>query len=122
MILTVDIPLPPKELKPNVRSHYHAKSDAKNRFKGEVAFWARRADQNRCSKLHEVTIQAHFRFRKKNRRDPDNLLASLKYAFDGLVAADVLIDDDKITHLPVTVEISPDNPGVTLTISSKDAE
>ena len=60
-----------------------------------------------------------FRFGDKRRRDKDNLLASLKAAFDGLTDAGVWTDDSEATYLPVRIETGygPAGQGVALHIT-----
>ena len=60
--------------------------------------------------------EATFFFRDKRRRDRDNLLASLKAAFDGIAAAGVVEDDADLTHLPVRVEVDKADPRVEIKI------
>ena len=61
--------------------------------------------------------QATFYFRDLRRRDRDNLLASLKAAFDGLADAHILEDDSGLVHLPVRIEKDRENPRVELEIT-----
>jgi crossover junction endodeoxyribonuclease RusA len=117
MTVTIYLPLPPESLKPNARVHWRTKAKA-TKFYRETARWAAHAPHPAAWKSAE--IQAHFRFKQDRRRDRDNLLASLKAAFDGLVDARLLADDSGLTHLPVTFEKS-EPVGVTLTIRRTDA-
>ena len=54
----------------------------------------------------------------RRRRDKDNLLASLKAAFDGAQDAGLIADDSGLTYLPITIQ-EPDkhNAGVKLTFT-----
>lgn len=65
-----------------------------------------------------ATISAAFFHRQKRRRDDVNALASLKSAYDGLVDAGLLVDDDAehLTTLPATFAIDRDHPRVELRI------
>jgi len=61
--------------------------------------------------------QAVFYVRDRRRRDRDNLLASLKAAFDGVTDAHVLEDDAGLVHKPVDVQVDRSNPRVELHIT-----
>ena len=106
------LPLPPPELSPNARPHYMAKAKATAEYreiaKEEAMIWC--ADHKNTFPWDRATIELTFFFQREGRRDPDNLLASCKAAFDGLRDAGVLTDDDKITHLPVIRYKDKDNP------------
>lgn len=117
MTVTIYLPLPPAALKPNARVHWRTKAKATKAYR-ETARWAALVPHPSAWKSAE--IQAHFRFKQDRRRDRDNLLASLKAAFDGLVDARLLADDSGLTHLPVTFE-KAEPVGVTLTIRRTDA-
>ncbi len=116
MTVTIQLPTPPSALKPNERVHWRVKAKATKAYR-EAARWAAHAPHPSAWKAAE--IQAHFRFKQDRRRDRDNLLASLKAAFDGLVDAGLLADDSGVTHLPTTYEKS-EPVGVTLTIRRID--
>ena len=58
-------------------------------------------------KWHAATARLTFHFPDNRRRDPDNLLARSKALFDGLVDAQLLVDDNKVTHLPVGIVHDP---------------
>lgn len=57
----------------------------------------------------------------RRRRDKDNLLASLKAAFDGAQDAGLIADDSGLTYLPIVIT-EPDkaNARVTLTFIRTD--
>jgi len=65
---------------------------------------------------HEVTLQATYYHSCRRRRDPDNHIAKLKYAIDGLVIGGLLVDDDKITLKPVQFAIDKEHPRLELSI------
>ena len=112
-MILLALSLPPKELHPNSRVHWAAKARAVKAYRQQTGIMTLLWQH-----LHwkRVTVQATFYFKTSRRRDGDNLLASLKPAFDGLVDAGVLVDDSGITHLPVTVKIDKENPRVELRI------
>jgi Holliday junction resolvase RusA-like endonuclease len=69
----------------------------------------------------EATARVVFYAKDARRRDRDNILASMKPAFDGLVDAGILADDEGLTHAPVRIEIDRKNPRVEITIEPIDA-
>lgn len=117
----VVLPLPHKILSPNAMTGswrgrmgkasaakaYRAKARAAAEALGvESGPWAR------------ATVRVTFFHAKKNRRDDVNFLASLKPAYDGLVDACLLEDDDAehLTTLGATFEIDKAAPRVELAI------
>ena len=108
--------LPPKCLHPNwIMSHSGRfegirRSRASKRYKADVATLTKQV--LRCQRLdwHRVVALATFVFPRKVRRDPNNLEAWIKYAWDGLVTGGLLRDDDEIAHLPTKIEIDPGEP------------
>ena len=69
-------------------------------------------------KWKTATVQAEFICDRKRRRDADNFIAWLKYAFDGLVSSNILSDDDKLTHLPPLQTVrSGDRPRIIVTVT-----
>ncbi len=95
----VTIPMPPRSLNPNGRSHWAKKGAAARKLR-EAAFLvacevtAYRPGWTWCE------AQAVFVFPNHRRRDQDNFAASLKAAWDGLRDAGVFVDDKYLTPLP----------------------
>lgn len=65
---------------------------------------------------HEATVQATFYFADSRKRDPGALSALLEPAWDGFQDAGLLVDDDKLTHLPIEQRKDPDGPGVRIEV------
>jgi len=61
-------------------------------------------------------VTARFFFKTRRRRDRDNLLASLKAAFDGLADAGLVADDSGLIHMPVEQYIDRADPRVELVV------
>lgn len=112
----VVLPLPPRELSPNSRSHWRVKArhvkEYRHRARYETAFLL-----SKKPPLDAVRIEARFFFRDKRRRDRDNLLASLKSAFDGIADAGLVRNDSDITHLPVVIDVDRNEPRVELHVT-----
>jgi len=120
--ITIITKIPSAALSPNSRCHWRVKHAASKSIKKVTANSVHIA-LSRLHKLpedlpwHEVELQATYYHNCKRRRDPDNLVALLKYPIDALVTAGLLIDDDQITLKPVQRFIDKDNPRLELTIS-----
>lgn len=93
----VKIPLPYPELSPNFRALYKAeKYNAITVYRDVVNKRARNVRiVNGLRKPLQIPVGVRICYvvLRRGRRDPDNLLAQLKSAFDGLVDARMLIDD-----------------------------
>lgn len=114
--MIVTLPLPLKNLSPNSRCHWRAKAAAVKayRFAAKAAAWKLGGKP-----LEAAQVQCKFYFRDVRRRDNDNLLASMKSAFDGLVDAGVFVDDNQLTHLPVEQAKDSKNPRVEIHITTE---
>ena len=100
------LPVPDRRIGPNSRSHWRVKAKLvkearEGAFISAIEILGPRSMRWMC--WHEVTARATFHFPDRRRRDSDNLAALLKPVWDGLVDAGLLIDDDRITHLPVEI-------------------
>jgi crossover junction endodeoxyribonuclease RusA len=91
----LELPFPPKELSPNARVHYMKKAKVVADYREECAWEAmvRQHDHGRPV-APPVRAAVTFVVPTRHKRDLDNLLASLKPAWDGLVDAGVLAGDD----------------------------
>ena len=103
---TVSAPLPPKELNPNVARGKHWAMLAKIRAKWKEAAWfaCRLLDLPKL-KAVSCAMQITFNYHTNRRRDPDNLMASMKSFIDGMVMYGLLADDDQITYLPTKITV-----------------
>jgi crossover junction endodeoxyribonuclease RusA len=100
-ILGVKLPLPPPALSPNARLHWRDRAKAAATYRQEcriLALQARRDMEARLGMVFPLTppVRAVLTFflPTRQRRDPDNLLASFKAGLDGCVDAGVLADDN----------------------------
>lgn len=110
--VVVTLRLPDRRLSPNARVCWQAKSRAVKAYRTSAFF----IGQCFPMRWKAAEAEATFFFRDKRRRDRDNLLASLKAAFDGIAAAGVVEDDADLTHLPVRVEVDKADPRVEIKI------
>lgn len=94
MVLTTNLPWPPKELNPNARVHWAKLAKVKKSYRQHCAWQAVRDGLKRQSPECAPAVHLTFCPPNKRRRDWDNLLASMKAGLDGL--SDVLgIDDSR---------------------------
>lgn len=102
ILLRID--LPPAEVSPNHRALYPAeKFNAQTAYRAQVAGDARNLrirEKLRRPLTPPVSIRIVYVVKNNIRRDPDNLLAQLKGAIDGLVQARLLVDDS-VGHLTI---------------------
>jgi crossover junction endodeoxyribonuclease RusA len=121
--ITITLEMPHKHLSPNSRCHWAQKSKQKRAQRMESSM---RIFQQLGTKhfpdWKTANVQITVTPPDRRRRDKDNLLASLKAAFDGAQDAGLIADDSGLTYLPIAIT-EPDkaNAGVTLTFIRTDA-
>ena len=116
--MRVVLPLPPKELSPNKRCGWRAKATATKKYRGWAmiaALVVKKADSSWPWKA--ATTEATFHFKEPRRRDKDNLLASLKAAFDGIADACIVNDDSALTHMPIKIVVGSSDPRVEIVLA-----
>jgi crossover junction endodeoxyribonuclease RusA len=116
--VTFTLPLPPRELSPNARVHWAKKAKATRdyRYDAKVEGWRVVPASQRPGWTEAIATTVVFAPNRR-RRDRDNLLASLKSAFDGLVDAGILADDAGLHHAPLRIEYDKDDPRVEITVT-----
>ena len=85
--------LPYKELNPNSRTHWTARSSASRIAREEVA-WLAKAQWHDQQPMMKARIGYEFKLKSSRPRDIDNLLAMCKPFTDGLIDAGVIFYDD----------------------------
>ena len=110
---TIVLPLPHKHLSPNARVHWAAKSKQVKTYRDLARVMAER---NLTIGLKRAFVKCRFFFKDRRRRDKDNLLSSMKAAFDGLADAGVVANDSELTYLPVEIEVDISCPRVEVTV------
>ena len=122
--VTIILPLPPSILSPNaVHGSFGGRMErygASKRYR-RLAKDAVKAQVIASGPWERATVTASFWHSQNRRRDDVNHLAMLKNAYDGIVEAGLLVDDDHehLTTLPPWVGIDRDFPRVELTIERK---
>lgn len=125
--VTIILMLPSKELSPNVHSpglQYRIRH-ARRQYRADARLVTQAAMElaGVSGGWRAATVQAVFHFATNRRRDPDNLLASLKSAFDGIVDGGLMVDDNDLTHLPVRQTRTLTDPRVELLFTeARDGE
>ena len=116
-LLAIEIPIPPRTLSPNGRAHFHAKGRAR-RVQRDTSRMAALAALGRNPQLrwHDATVSVTWYAKSARWPDTDNAIGSLKGAIDGLVDAGVLIDDDRLTWLPIERRKDAKRPRVEIEI------
>jgi Holliday junction resolvase RusA-like endonuclease len=124
--IALTIPLPPPELGGNKRGHSKHKSKYVKKYRSEVKLLSKKAimtlDKQIVKKLpfKVAVIDSRFYHSTNRRRDRDNLIHSLKSAFDGLVDAGIIEDDSNAFHLPPHKLIDKKTPRVELTVMNAE--
>jgi len=114
--LVVTLPLPPRVLSPNARPHWAAKARAVRQYRETACLCALVERPGRPMQAARVTCR--FFFRDRRRRDRDNLLASLKPAFDGIADAGVVTNDSGMIHMPVEQCVDRVRPRVEIVVEA----
>ena len=113
--VTLTLPLPSRTLSPNGRPrHWAVRSRAVRSYRELAHLLALRHRPAVPWTVAKVTCR--FFYATRRRRDRDNLLASMKPAFDGLADARLIADDAGLIHQPAEIVIDPDDPRVEITV------
>lgn len=108
--VTIILPLPPAVLSPNrlpgTLGGRMARAAAAKKYKLQARH-AVLQERIETGPWQRATIRATFYHKQKRRRDDVNHLAMLKPAYDGLVIAGLLADDDAehLTTLPAAFQV-----------------
>lgn len=112
-VVAIEISLPPAELSPNSArgSARIAKARAVKAYRKQaaLAFLVARKRAG-VGGLSAATVRAKFYLPDTRRRDPDNLAASLKAVWDGARDAKLIADDNRLTHLPILIDVDARRP------------
>jgi len=122
----ITLPLPPSILSPNRPTGSIGgrmrRAKATERYR-KLARRAAEAEMVESGPWQKATVKAAFYHGVDRRRDDVNHNAMLKPAYDGVVDAGVLVDDDHkhLTTLPAEFRIDRDCPRVELLFERVDA-
>ena len=115
--VSIKLEMPHRFLSPNSRCHWAYKAREKKHQRMSAQIYIRQElgavpEPKWETASVQITVTPPYR----RRRDKDNLLASLKAAFDGAQDAGLIADDSGLTYLPITIA-EPDkaNAGVQIT-------
>lgn len=81
--------------------------------------WVATLEQRPYPKLDQARLEVEFVFKRRGRRDYDNLVASLKPVIDGIVVAGALWDDsiDILHTITLRAKVDPNgSPGMWLSV------
>ena len=123
--LTIVLGLPPKGLSPNDRMHHHAKAKVTKAYRQEAHIKALEAKGRSFGDPWEHAVsQETFFWPTSHRRDVRNAEAKLKAAYDGIIDAGVLRDDDveHLTHVPTVFSWDRENPRVEIRMFQRMAD
>ena len=123
--ITITLPLPNKMLSPNHTvgsiGGRMAKAQAIKSYRQNawLATLASIAERSEFHQIQAAQVTLVFYLPDKRRRDIGNLEASMKPAYDGLVDAGLIVDDDylHLEHAQSTIEIDKGNPRVEITVT-----
>ncbi len=119
--LEVVLPLPPKELKPNARPHHMAKANRVREYRSEArdAAMAAAYDVDLMRQLPAASVRIMAYWPTVRTMDPDNLIATMKSAIDGITDAGIWLDDRDLTYLPPRQAKDADNPRIVIVITTE---
>ena len=116
------LPLPTRILSPNVAQATLRGRFAKASATAKYRRLAKEAVQEECiesAPWERVTVDAEFFFKRRGRHDDENAMVSIKAAYDGIVDAGLVEDDDSehMRKMPPKFEVDKENPRVVITVT-----
>jgi Holliday junction resolvase RusA-like endonuclease len=116
--ITITIPLPDASLSPNSRSHWGTKARHTQNYRAAAMLATKAAlKRERPPGWLKAECQVSAFYSVMRRRDTDNLIASLKSAFDGIADTGVISNDSGLIHLPAIIGRDVKNPRIEITIT-----
>lgn len=119
--IKIRMPIPPRTLSPNGRPHHMAKAkDKKIQREAACAQCLIALDGTPAPQWKLAHVYVYF-YAKDRRgvQDGDNILASLKSAFDGIADAGIVSNDRNFVYWPIDRNIDKANPRVEITITGE---
>lgn len=113
--IVITVPVPPRELSPNARSHWRVMSVKKRNYKDLCYLLAKTAEYLPEFPFPRATIhyEGHFKARAW---DDDNLIGAMKYARDSFARAGIVADDKHFESIGAKCYGYSKNPRVIVTI------
>lgn len=93
MTITITLPHPPSSLRPNGRSHWRVKAQSVKDYRTLAKVRAMEALGTARPMWAAAKVAITWESNTMRHPDPDNIVASLKAAFDGLQDAGVVAND-----------------------------
>ena len=119
MTLTITLPHPPQSLRPNFRGHWARKSTAASALRKLAKWRAMEALAGAVLNWKKATVLITWESTTARHPDPDNIIASLKSAFDGLQDAGVVLNDSGLWPVRPVILTRRPWPQVTLRIEEE---
>lgn len=118
MKIHISLDLPSSGLSPNARTHWRKLAELKKNYKEHACDQAMAAafDQDIKCSFELPVVFVHYVNARNVMPDGDNILASLKSAFDGFTDAGIWEDDRIVFYFPVARSCDKDEPRVEITI------
>lgn len=119
--LTISIPMPSRYLSPNQKAHWATKARWARMQRHLTTLFVREAlGRRRAPKWDEADVIIAVHPPDRRPRDRDNILASLKSAFDGAQDAGVVANDRGFYYWPIEIrDPSKANPRVEITFRKR---
>lgn len=116
--ITISIPLPHRALTPNYGVHWGTKARHTKSYRALAMMTTLSVlKRTRPPGWLKAECQVKAFYAVNRRRDADNLIASLKSAFDGIADTGVIANDSGLIHLPATIGRDIKNPRIEITIT-----
>ena len=122
---TIVLPLPDKYLHPNrtpITRKGHIIRGKRTKERRALCKALAAAQQIESAPWPAATLQAHFLFETKRKRDGDNLTAWIKSTVDGIADSGIVKDDSDFTHLPSTYGVDRECPRLEITITRRPTQ
>jgi Holliday junction resolvase RusA-like endonuclease len=114
--ICIDLPHPPAALRPNTRAHWAKKAQDVKLYRARAAAEARIVCGGNAPRWKSATAEIIWHSKTLKHPDPDNIIASLKAAFDGLQEAGVIANDKGLRIESTTIVTKHPWPGVSIIV------
>lgn len=121
MICELILTYPHKDLNPNARKHWRAKSEAAKAYRRECFYAAKQAGWFGIEFTPRVHLWIDFYPPDKRARDDDNVFAAFKSGRDGIAEA-LGIDDKRFVSHPMLHPFDSNFQGVKVRISNSPSK